>query len=156
MNYYKCHLFPFVLNANNHTYSKSLRKVIIKYFYLLPSSLKAVLRLPLQCILLKITVSYSFLETELNLVLFWFSCSSHQLFHPFIVGTSKDSNLGCMHAYLFLFSLFQKMDSFCCFSDHPCAYNAQPLLLHPVLLSFLNSSFKCLPHSVHLFITLDF
>lgn len=99
MNFYKCHLFPYVLNANNHTYSKSLRKVIIKYFYLLPSSLKAVLRLPLQCILLKITVSYSFLETELNLVLFCFSCSSHQLFHPFIVGTSKDSNLGCMRTF---------------------------------------------------------
>ena len=106
---------------------KNLRKVIITYFYLLPSSVQAVLHLLLQFILLKITVSYSFLETDLNLMLCWVFCYFHQLFLSFIrVSTSG------LSVYLFLLSLFQKIDSFYCFPD----YDAQPLPPHQFYFPF--------------------
>ena len=123
---------------------KNLRKVIITYFYLLPSSVQDVLHLLLQFILLKITVSYSFLETDLNLVFFWVFYYFHQLILSFIrVSTFKDSNLGCLSFLTLSLSenrFFLLLSWLWCSTPPP----------RPVLFSFLNSSFKCLPHYMYL------
>lgn len=89
---------------------RNLRKVI-KYLYLLPSLLQSVL-----CLHYNLFSSRSLLTTAylkliyLNLVLFCFSWYSHQLSLSFIAGgTSKDSNLGCLHFFCYAFSFRKRV-----------------------------------------------
>lgn len=82
-----------------------------------------------------------------NLVIFWFSCYSHQLFLFFIPGTFKDSDLGYLYFFCYVLS-FRKWSLFTAFTITSLLMrpNSSPA---PVVFPFLNLSFKCLPHYIH-------